>query len=78
MTFETRLSLLIFNGVQEFPGGPSHTLFTDPVTGSTFSIPAGQPIGQGLADFIIRWKELGGGGRRPSKRLLRGGKKVAA
>lgn len=60
MTFETRLSLLTFNGVQAFPGMEPLYLFTDAVTGSTFSIAAGQTVGQGLAAFQLRWEALSG------------------
>ncbi|HNP80162.1 MAG TPA: hypothetical protein PKN47_01765 [Nitrospira sp.] len=58
MTFETRMSLLTFNGVQAFPGAEPLYLFTDACTGSTFSIRAGETIGQGLAAFVLRWDAL--------------------
>ncbi len=58
MTFDTRLALLTFNGVQAFPGMDPLYLFTDALTGSTFSIRAGETIGQGLAAFILRWEAL--------------------
>jgi hypothetical protein len=51
MTFETRLALLTFNGVQAFPGMEPRYLFTDAVTGSTFCISAGQTVGQGWPRF---------------------------
>lgn len=60
MTFETRLALLTFNGVQAFPGMEPRYLFTDAVTGSTFCISAGQTVGQGLAAFQLRWEALSG------------------
>lgn len=58
MTFEMRLALLTFNGVQAWPGGRDLALYTDAVTGSTFSIESGQTVGQGLAAFIVRWQAL--------------------
>lgn len=66
MTFETRLALLTFNGVQAFPGTTPLYLFTDALTGSTFSIKPGQPIGQGLAEFVARWDALSGD-RQPAE-----------
>lgn len=58
MTFEMRLALLTFNGVQTWPGARDLALYTDAVTGSTFSIEAGQTVGQGLAAFIVRWNAM--------------------
>lgn len=59
MTFEMRLALLTFNGVQTWPGAQRDlALYTDAVTGSTFSIEAGQTVGQGLAAFIVRWNAM--------------------
>ena len=58
MTFEMRLALLTFNGVQAWPGARDLALYTDAVTGSTFSIEAGQTVGQGLAAFIVRWNAI--------------------
>lgn len=60
MTFETRLALLTFNGVQRWPNGRDLALFTDQVTGSTFSVEPHETVGQGLAKFIARWEVLGG------------------
>lgn len=60
MSFEMRLALLTFNGVQAWPGAREVALYTDAVTGSTFSIAPGQTVGQGLAAFITRWQVLGG------------------
>lgn len=60
MTFETRLALLTFNGVQAFPGTTPLYLFTDALTGSTFAIKPGQSVGQGLAEFVARWETLSG------------------
>lgn len=70
MTFETRLALLTFNGVQAFPGMDPLYLFTDALTGSTFSVKPGQPIGQGLAAFIIHWQALSGECERARPSLL--------
>jgi hypothetical protein len=58
MSFEMRVALLIFNGVQAWPGGRDLALYTDAVTGSTFAIEPGQTVGQGLAAFIVRWQAL--------------------
>lgn len=58
MSFDMRLALLTFNGVQAWPGGRDLALYTDAVTGSTFSIEPGQTIGQGLAAFVVRWNAL--------------------
>lgn len=58
MTFETRLALLTFNGVQAFPGMAPLYLFTDALTGSTFSVRPDQTVGQALAEFTMRWEML--------------------
>lgn len=58
MSFDMRLALLTFNGVQSWPGGRDLALYTDAVTGSTFSIEPGHTIGQGLASFIVRWNAM--------------------
>lgn len=60
MSFEMRLALLVFNGVQAWPGARDLALYTDAVTGSTFAIEPGQTVGQGLAAFILRWNTLSG------------------
>jgi len=58
MSFEMRLALLTFNGVQAWQGARDLALYTDAVTGSTFAIEPGHTIGQGLAAFIVRWTAL--------------------
>ncbi len=57
MTFETRLSLLRVEGVQEF-GDERLILFTDMLTGSSFSLRPGETVGQALAQFALRWELL--------------------
>lgn len=57
MTFETRLSLCRFEGVQQMVavGGEPLALVTDPVTGSTFCIKPGEDLGRALQEFIRNW-----------------------
>ncbi len=57
MDFLTRLSRVTYNGVMDI-AGPSISLFTDPVTKSTFSVQPGQTLGEGLTAFIDRWENL--------------------
>jgi hypothetical protein len=55
MDFATRLAQVQYNGVMDLGVGEPLTLFTDPVTKSTFSVQRNQRLGEALEAFIARW-----------------------
>jgi hypothetical protein len=59
--FAARLAMVVFHGEQDFGTGRTVSLFTDALTGSTFSVKRGETVGQGLARFIHRWNHIEAG-----------------
>lgn len=53
-----RLERLRYEGCQRLPDGLYIMLVTDRQTGSTFSIHAGETLGEALARLDIRWQEV--------------------
>jgi hypothetical protein len=53
--------MVVFHGEQDFGTGRTVSLFTDALTGSTFSVKRGETVGQGLARFIHRWNNIEAG-----------------
>lgn len=57
MNFETRMSLLRIEGVQQL-GEEQLICVTDLQTGSSFHLRAGETVGKALAEFALRWELL--------------------